>query len=132
MKIWALIYFIYLLQASIPDLTLRFYYIYTGHNCITESSQFRLVCLAKLVLITALSALDNLRGDPIEKGSGALRFAGYKQYTWCVHNRLGIGVRKVIPACAVKKIRENYPSEDGKYIPFMENTEDDNRLENGK
>ena len=49
-----------------------------------------------------------------------------------MHNRLGIGVRKVIPACAVKKIRENYPSEDGKYIPFMENTEDDNRLENGK
>ena len=23
-------------------------------------------------------------------------------------------------SCAVKEIRENYPSEDGKYIPFME------------
>ena len=108
MKIWALTYFIWVLQALIPDLTLRFYFTYTGHNYITESGQFRPVCLAKPVLITALSALNNLRGDPIEKGSGAMRFAGYKQYTWWVHNRLGKGVRKVIPACAVKKIRENY------------------------
>ena len=35
-------------------------------------------------------------------------------------------------SCAVKEIRENYPSEDGKYIPFMESTEDENRIENGK
>ena len=109
MKIWALIYFICLLQASIPEPTLRFYFIYTGHNCITESGQFRLVCLAKPVLITALSALNNIRGNPIEKGSGALRFAEYKQYIWWKHNHLGKGVRKVIPAYAVKEIRENYP-----------------------
>ena len=120
MKIWALIVFIYLLEALIPDLTLRFYFIYAGHNCITESGQFRLLCLAKPVLITALSPLNNLRGDPIEKASGTLRFAGYKQYTWWVHNRLRKSLRKVIPACAVKQIRENYPSEDGKYIPFYE------------
>ena len=131
MKIWALIYFKCLLQALIPDLTLRFYFIYTGHNCITESGQFRLVCLAKPVSITALSALNTLRGNPIEKGSGALSFAGYKQCTWWLHNRLGKGVRKVIPACAVKEVRENYPSEDGKYIPYVESTEDENRIENG-
>ena len=129
MKIWALIYFICLLQALIPDLTLRFYFIYTGRNYITESGQFWLVCLVKPVLITALSALNNLLGNPIEKYSGALRFAEYKQYTWWVHNRL---VRKVIPACTVKEIRENYPSEDGKYIPYMESSEDENRIENGK
>ena len=63
MKIWALIYFICLLQALIPDLTLRFYFFYTRHNRITESGQFRLVCLAKPVLITALSALNNLCGQ---------------------------------------------------------------------
>ena len=63
--------------------------------------------------------MNDLRRDPIEKGSRALRFAGYKQYTWWVNNCLGNGVRKVILACAVKEIRENYPSEDDKYIPFM-------------
>ena len=41
-------------------------------------------------------------------------------------------MHKVIPACASKEIRKNYPSEDGKYIPFMESTEDENRIENGK
>ena len=59
-----------------------------------------------------------------------MRFAGYKQYTWWVHSRLGKGVCKVITACAVKEIGENYPSEDGKYIPFMESTEDENYIEN--
>ena len=108
------------------------FYLYTGHNCITESGQFRLACLVKPVLITVLSALNNLQGDPIEKGSRALRFAGYKQYTWWVPNRLGKGVHKVIPACAVKEICENYPSEDVKYIPFMENTENENQIENWK
>ena len=131
MEIWALIYFICLLQALIPDLTLSFYFIYTGHKCITKSGQFRLACHAKPVLITALLVLNNPCGDPIEKGSGALRFAGYKQYTWWMDN-LGKGMHKVIPACAVKEIRENYPSEYSKYIPYMESTKDENRIENGK
>ena len=50
------------------------------------------------LLISALSTLNNLLGDPIEKGSRALRFARYKQYAWWVHNRLGKGLLKVIPA----------------------------------
>lgn len=49
-----------------------------------------------------------------------MRFAGYKQYTWWIHNRLGKGVRKVIPSCALWKIREKYPEASGSYVPFME------------
>ena len=86
----------------------------------------------KPVLITALLALNNLRRDPIEKVSGALIFARYQQYIWWVHNRLGEGVRKAIPACTVKESCKNYTSEDGKYSPFMESTEDENRIGNGK
>ena len=52
--------------------------------------------------------------------------------TWWVHNHLGKGVRKVIPSCAVCQIRVTYPSEDGKYIPFMESIEDENRVINRK
>ena len=126
-----LIYFICLLQALIPDLTFRFYFIYTGHNCITEPASLDLLVL-RTFLVTALLALNNLRGDPIEKGSGALGFARYKQYISWVHNRLGKDVRKVIPACTMKEIRKNYPSKDGKYIPVMESTKDENRIGNGK
>ena len=50
----------------------------------------------------------------------SVRFAGYKQYTWCIHNRLGKGVRKVLPSCALGAIRDKYPEESGVYVPFME------------
>jgi len=36
-----------------------------GQNCITLSNGFQMVCLAKPVLETTLSALNNLRGDPM-------------------------------------------------------------------
>ena len=113
-----------------PYLTFLFYlYRRQLHH---RTCQFRLVSLAKPVLITALLALNNLRRDPIEKVSGALIFARYQQYIWWVHNRLGEGVRKAIPACTVKESCKNYTSEDGKYSPFMESTEDENRIGNGK
>ena len=57
----------------------------------------------------------------------SFRFAGYKQYTWWVHNRLGKGVRKVIPSCAVWAIRNTYPAPDDTYVPFMESIEDEER-----
>ena len=52
------------------------------------------------------------------------RFAGYKQFSWWIHNQLGKGVRKVIPSCALWSIREKYPSADGSHIPFKESRDD--------
>ena len=46
------------------------------------------------------------------------RYAGYRQFTWWIHKRLGRYVRKVIPACAVKAICAVYPNADGNYIGF--------------
>ena len=87
------------------------------------------VCLIKNVLKTALSALNDLRGNNLTDTSNcANRCAGYKQYTWWVLNNLKKGVCKVIPSCAVWAIRNNYPSKDGKYIPFMESKEGEKRL----
>ena len=57
----------------------------------------------------------------------SLRYSGYKQYTWWVHNRLGKGVRRVIPSCALSAIRDRYPEEDGVYIPFMESKTEDHK-----
>ena len=87
------------------------------------------VCLSKNVLKTALSALNDLRGNNLTDTSNcAYRCAGYKQYTWWVLNNLKKGVCKVIPSCAVWAIRNNYPSKNGKYIPFMESKEGEKRL----
>ena len=36
----------------------------------------------------------------------------------------GDGARRVIPSCAVWKVREAFPSEDGVYVPFIESEVD--------
>ena len=60
--------------------------------------------------------------------SSAYRFAGYKQFTWWVHNKLGKGVRKVIPSCAVWAICDKIPSETDDYIPFKEYKEEEAKV----
>ena len=47
---------------------------------------------------------------------------------WWVHNYLGKGVCKVISSYAVWTIRTKYPSEDDRYIPFMESKEEEKRI----
>ena len=47
-------------------------------------------------------------------------FAGFKQYTFCVHNCLGKGARKVIPSCSVWKIRNEYKADNDVYVPFKD------------
>ena len=49
------------------------------------------------------------------------RLAAYRQYTyWVYQRRLGKHVRHVIPACAVKAIRDRYPEASGDYQGFHE------------
>ena len=69
------------------------------------------------VLKTALSALNNMRGDRININNQSLRYAGYRQFTWWIYNRLGNGVRKIIPSCAIWEIRNHYPELDRQYAP---------------
>ena len=94
---------------------------YDDKVCITENNDFRTVCLHREVLKTVLSMLNNMRGDEIDIHNKSFRYAGYRQYTWWIHNRLGRGVRKTIPSCAIWAIRDSYP-EGGQnvYIPFQE------------
>ena len=103
--------------------------LFLGNKCVTLSEGFKTVCLTKNVLKTALSGLNDLRGDNVtDTGNCASTYAGYKQYTF---------VRKVISSCAVWAIKNNYPSKDGKTLrhgcspvsllhifrtPFLKNT----------
>ena len=94
---------------------------FDGKMCITENENFRAVCLQREVLKTVLRMLNNMRGDEIYIQNKSLRHAGYRQFTWWVHNRLGRGVRKVIPSCAIWSIRNTYAeSKDSSYVPFQE------------
>ncbi|XP_057308898.1 P2X purinoceptor 7-like [Hydractinia symbiolongicarpus] len=93
---------------------------FQGHKCVTEAADFQVVVLTKAVLETALSALHDLRGDTLELKNESYRYAGYKQFTWWIHSRLGKGVRRVIPSCVVWAIRRKYPAEDEKYVLFKE------------
>ena len=89
------------------------------HECITNNENFQTVCLHNEVLKTTLFMLNNVR-DGINISNQSTRYAGYRQYTWWVHNRLGKGVRKVIPSCAIWAIRDTYPETSNNYVPFQE------------
>ena len=98
------------------------------HVCITAHDDFAAVCLNEAVLKTTLSMLNNLRGDTLSYENNALRYAAYRQFTWWVYNRLGKGVRRVIPSCAIWAIRDKYPDSSDNYAPFNEAAEEENRL----
>ena len=52
---------------------------FEGHDCVTESNGFNMVCLSEPVLKTALSAFNHFQGYSIETvDNRAFRFAGYK------------------------------------------------------
>ena len=49
-----------------------------------------------------------------------MRYVAYKSFTNWVHGRLGKKVRKAIPMCVTKQIRDAYPDAEGNYKGFVE------------
>ena len=94
------------------------FYFGVGERCITQI--FLTVCLNAEILKTTLAALNNRRGDRMETSNRSMRYAAYRQFTCWVHDRLGRGVRKAIPSCAVLAIRDAYPENGMVYVPFLE------------
>ena len=43
---------------------------FTGNNCITMSGGFRMACLEKFILETALAAINKMRAGLPERGAG--------------------------------------------------------------
>ncbi|KAL9976758.1 hypothetical protein ACROYT_G014087 [Oculina patagonica] len=96
-------------------------------SCVTKHSNFEAVCLNRDVLWTALVSLHDRESaglpDKQEVPNRSFRYAAYRQFTWWVHGHLGKKIRRVIPSCAVNKIRQTFPADDGVYTGYTE--EDD-------
>ena len=94
---------------------------FEGKKCITDNDNFRAVCLQREVLKTVLHMLTKMRGDDINIQNKSLRYAGYRHHAWWVHNRLGRGIRRVIPSCTIRDIRDAFPElGEVSYVPFQE------------
>ncbi|XP_029849630.2 P2X purinoceptor 7 [Ixodes scapularis] len=79
-------------------------------GCVTEHMDFALICLQPAVLRIAYWALDEAGLQPAP-GEQTLRFVAYKQFTRWMWKRLGRNNRRVLPACVVSRIREEFASD---------------------
>ncbi|XP_068671269.1 P2X purinoceptor 7-like [Montipora capricornis] len=100
-----------------------------GLTCITEHESFEAVCLNRDVLWTALVSLHDRESAGLPErqqvSNRSFRYSAYRQFTWWVHGYLGKGIWRVIPSCAVKKIRSEFPSEDEIYSSYNPGDDDD-------
>ncbi|XP_014450264.1 P2X purinoceptor 7 [Alligator mississippiensis] len=87
-------------------------------TCITASPLFEQLVLSRSTLEFTLLYKEPLLDLNTETLNNRLRHCAYKQY---IHWRFGsaeLAGRALIPSCCRWKIREAYPSEDGKYSGF--------------
>ncbi|KAL5020317.1 hypothetical protein ScPMuIL_003209 [Solemya velum] len=82
--------------------------------CITKHERFLGNCLNRHVIEVSLYEYVEYDGpiDDNEPINELYRHIAYRRFTRWIWHRLGKGRRKVIPSCAVTKIREAFPSEE--------------------
>ncbi|XP_040079223.1 P2X purinoceptor 7 [Ixodes scapularis] len=93
-----------------------------GVPCITKHPLFELHCLNRDVLeleyikLQFYCPIDAQDRGPQER----YRYTAYRQFTWWVYHILGRGNRKVLPSCVVSRIRQEFPSFNGRYVGFRQ------------
>ncbi|XP_064643604.1 P2X purinoceptor 7-like [Lineus longissimus] len=97
-------------------------------ECITDHQDFVPVCLNRAVIETTMARLHHAyieRRDDNTPTNKCPRHGAYRQMIFWAHGFLGRKVRRVIPSCVVKRIREVFPAADGQYVGFLEANMDD-------
>ena len=87
-------------------------------ECITSYELFTNLCLDQPVLELVIRARCDIIVDPLDFAMATFCKAGYRQFILWEHGYLGKGNKRIIPACAVRKIRQQYPSPDNVYTGF--------------
>ena len=87
-------------------------------TCITSYTSFSNICVDRDILEVCIKARCDIRADEFNFSMESFRKAGYRQFALWRYGKLGRGNRKVIPACAVCRIRAQYPAPDGRYMGF--------------
>ena len=87
-------------------------------TCVSNSEEFKRICLYKSYLEVILVGLSRIRGDHLEHPTSnrPYRFAAYSGFTWWAHGKLGRYNRQVIPSCVLWAIRGLFPEESGVYV----------------
>ncbi|XP_040359986.1 P2X purinoceptor 7-like [Ixodes scapularis] len=79
-------------------------------GCVTRNVRFHTLCMEEVVLDIIFHTLQD-HGVRVES-TRRYRYISYSQLAHWLWGRLGRNHRTVLPACAVHKIRERFPSED--------------------
>ncbi|KAJ8032365.1 P2X purinoceptor 7 [Holothuria leucospilota] len=88
--------------------------------CVTSNAHFGSLIIDPGALGLAMAQRMDLQlGD--RPGNNAYRHAAYKSYIYWKCGPTRRHNKVIIPACAVWKIRDGYPSEDGRYTGFRIN-----------
>ncbi|KAM7291318.1 P2X purinoceptor 7 [Ixodes scapularis] len=80
-------------------------------RCITLDGDFSKLCLDVAVLAVAYCEVRESGRELQHQLHEKYRFVAYRQFTRWMWGRLGAGNRRVLPACAVHKIRKTFPSQ---------------------
>ncbi|XP_070183087.1 P2X purinoceptor 7-like [Littorina saxatilis] len=92
----------------------------TGVGCITDHPGFRSVCLDHYVLETCYHWYNQQYGRAIQDANERFRYVAYRMLVRWVWKWLGRDIRVTLPACAVARIREQFPSADGQYVGYRD------------
>lgn len=91
-----------------------------GTQCITFHEFFSIFCTREDTVNLCFRMLGEFKKPPPKKEEKRLcRKTAYRAFTAWVHGYLGIGNRRPIPSCVVKKVRSAFPEESGEYLGFI-------------
>jgi len=89
-------------------------------DCVTLTQRFYKLCLDPDILQLCILNRADIRNDPFDNSTRQFRKASYRQFILDKYGYLGRGNRKVVPSCAVWKVRGNFPSPTGVYMGFKD------------